>query len=276
MATITQVAQRAGVGVGTVSRVVNRNGYVDAATRARVEAAIAELGWTPQHAARNIKSGKAQAVAVVVPYLTTPSIPERLRGVEAALEDADLDMIATSIERPGRREEVLRRIVQRGRIDGLLLVSLVPTDAELAAIAAARIPVVLIDAYHRSLPRVIIDDVGGGELAAQHLLALGHRRVAFVGDRPVPGFRFTSSRLRFTGVGKALRVEGLAIPLAHVALGAPTRQDAHALALELLVGPTPPTAVVATSDIQAVQEITSAVVPAPTSPRRFYRITRVR
>jgi DNA-binding LacI/PurR family transcriptional regulator len=258
MPTITEVAQRAGVGVGTVSRVVNRKGYVDAGTRARVEAAIAELGWTPQHAARNIKSGKAQAVAVVVPFLNTPSIPERFLGIESALEAADLDMIATSIERPGRRADVLRRIVQRGRIDGLLLVSLVPTDEELAAIEAARIPLVIVDAYHRSLPRVIIDDVGGGELAAQHLLELGHRRFGFIGDRPVPGFRFTSSRLRFTGVGKALREAGIAIPLGHIGLGMPTRQDARRLAAELLTGPARPTAIVATSDLQALGVLEAA------------------
>ena len=258
MPTITEVARRAGVGVGTVSRVVNKKGYVDASTRVRVETAIAELGWIPQHAARNVKSGRTRAVAVVVPYLTTPSIPERLHGMEEALEDADLDMIATSIERPGRRAELLSRIVQRGRIDGLLLVSLVPTNAELAAIRAARIPLVIVDGYHRSIPRVIIDDAGGGYLAARHLLELGHRRIGFVGDRPVPGFRFTSSRLRQSGVGRALREEGLVIAEPLVALGAPTRAEARALAAGILAGPTPPSAIVATSDIQALGVLEAA------------------
>jgi DNA-binding LacI/PurR family transcriptional regulator len=256
--TITDVAQRAGVGVGTVSRVVNRKGYVDPGTRARVETAIAELGWIPQHAARNIKSGRGRAVAVVVPYLTTPSIPERLHGVEAALEAADLDMIATSIERPGRRAEVLKRVVQRGRIDGLLLVSIVPDEEELDAIRAAGIPLVLIDAYHRSLPRVIIDDAEGGELATRHVLELGHRRVGFVGDRPVPGFRFTSSRLRLSGVNRALREQGLAIPEPHVGLGSPTRADARELATAILTSPHRPTALVVTSDIQALGVLEAA------------------
>ena len=231
-----------------------------------METAIAELGWIPQHAARNVKSGRTRAVAVVVPYLTTPSIPERLHGMEEALEDADLDMIATSIERPGRRAELLSRMVQRGRIDGLLLVSLVPTNAELAAIRAARIPLVIVDGYHRSIPRVIIDDAGGGYMAARHLLDLGHRRIGFVGDRPVPGFRFTSSRLRLSGVGRALREEGLAIPEPLVGLGAPTRLDARSLAAGMLAGPTPPTAIVATSDIQALGVLQAARTWASTCP----------
>jgi len=258
VATITQVARHAGVGVGTVSRVVNHKGYVDPSTRARVEAAIQALGWIPQHAARNIRSGRTQAVAVVVPYLTTPSIPQRLDGMVEALESADLDMITTSIERPERRADLLDRLVGRGRIDGLLLVSIVPSAAELAAIQRAHIPLVLVDAFHRSIPRVIIDDAGGGYLAARHLLELGHRRIGFVGDRQVAGFHFSSSRLRFAGVGKAMRDEGLAIPEPLVGLGAPTRLDARRLARAILTHPDPPTAIVATSDIQALGVLEAA------------------
>jgi DNA-binding LacI/PurR family transcriptional regulator len=257
-ATITEVAKRAGVGVGTVSRVVNNKGYVDPGTRVRVEAAIAELGWVPQRAAQLLKSKRTQAIAVVVPYLTGPSISDRLAGVEEALVDADMDMIATSIERPGRRAEVLGRIALRGRVDGLLLVSLAPSNEELAGIREVGIPVVVVDAHHRSVPRVIIDDTLGGYLAARHLFDLGHRRIGFVGDRPVPGFGFSSSRLRFTGVSRALREEGLAIPADLVSLGAPTRVEARALAADLLALPNPPTAIIATSDVQALGVLEAA------------------
>jgi LacI family transcriptional regulator len=257
--TITEVARRAGVGVGTVSRVVNDKGYVNPETRSRVESAIADLGWIPQHAARNLKAKRTQAVAVVVPFLAGgPSISERLAGIEAALVDADLDMLATSIERPGRRAAVLGRVAQRGRIDGLLLVSVTPTHEELAGIQAAKLPLVLVDAYHRSVPRVIIDDVDGGYMAARHLLDLGHRWIGFVGDRPVPGFHFSSSRLRLTGAAKALRELGLAIPDQLVGLGAPTRQDARELAKEMLSTSRPPTGIMAASDIQALGVLEAA------------------
>jgi DNA-binding LacI/PurR family transcriptional regulator len=256
--TIIEVAKRAGVGVGTVSRVVNNKGYVDSETRARVEAAIVELDWVPREAARSLKSGRAQAVGVVVPFLTGPSISERLLGIESALVDAELDMIATSIERPGRRDAVLGRITQRGRIDGLLLVSIAPTTAELKHFDKVRLPVVVVDAHHRAAPRVIVDDAGGGYAVARHLLDLGHRRIGFIGDRPVPGFRFTSSRLRFGGVTKALREEGLGIPDNLVGLGAPTRADARGLATAMLVEDRPPTAIVAASDTQALGVLEAA------------------
>lgn len=256
--TIIEVAKRAGVGVGTVSRVVNKKGYVDSGTRARVEAAIAELDWVPREAARNLKSGRAQAVGVVVPFLTGPSISERLRGIESGLVDADLDMIATSIERPGRRDAVLGRITQRGRIDGLLLVSISPTTAELEHFERARLPVVVVDAHHRRAARVIVDDAGGGYALARHLLDFGHTRFGFVGDRPVPGFRFTSSRLRLGGVTNALREEGLSIPEAFVGFGEPTRADARALATAMLTSERPPTAIVAASDTQALGVLEAA------------------
>jgi DNA-binding LacI/PurR family transcriptional regulator len=257
-ATIIEVAQRAGVGIGTVSRVVNNKGYVDPATRVRVEAAIAELDWVPRGAARNLKSGRAEAIAVVVPFLTGPSISERLRGIESALVDADLDMIATSIEKPGRRSAVLGRITQRGRVDGLLLVSVAPTTAELERFHQVNLPLVVVDAHHRSVARVIVDDVGGGYATGRHLIDLGHRRIAFIGDRPVPGFRFSSSRLRFGGLTKALRDEGLGVPDDLVGLGSPTRVDARGLALAMLSGDRPPTAIVAASDTQALGVLEAA------------------
>ena len=256
--TITEVAKLAGVGVGTVSRVLNNKGYVDVSTRARVETAIAELGWIPQHAARNLKAKRTQAVAVVVPYLTGPSISERLSGVEMGLVAAGLDMIAISIEMPGRRAAVLGRMAQRGRVDGVLLVSVAPTTAELAGFGAANLPVVVVDAHHRSVPRVIVDDVGGGYMAARHLLDVGHKRIGYVGDRAVPGFRFTSSRLRLGGVGKALREEAIAVPDELVALGAPTRADARELAVRMLALPRRPTAIVAASDTQALGVLEAA------------------
>jgi len=256
--TIVDVASHAGVGIGTVSRVVNNKGYVDPATRARVEAAIAELDWVPRGAARNLKSGRAEAVAVVVPFLTGPSISERLRGIESGLVEADLDMIATSIEKPGRRSAVLGRITQRGRVDGLLLVSVAPTSTELERFRQVNLPLVLVDAHHRSVARVIVDDVGGGYAAGRHLIELGHRRIAFVGDRPVPGFRFSSSRLRLGGVIKALREDGLGIPGEFVGLASPTRTGARGLALEMLSIARPPTAIVAASDTQALGVLEAA------------------
>jgi len=256
--TIGDVARKAGVGRGTVSRVLNNRPNVDPDTRARVQAVIDELDFVPSTTARRLSLGRSQTVAVVVPFLTRPSVVERLRGIESGLVAAGLDMIAMNVESAARRDAILHDIARPERIDGLLLVSIAPHEEELARIQGTGLPVVLVDAHHRRVPRVVTDDVGGGRLAASHLLALGHRRIGFVGDVPKPGFGFASSRLRFRGVEQALRAEGLAIRGEHLGLAEHSRPNARASAEAILEQTGRPTAIVAASDTEALGVLEAA------------------
>jgi LacI family transcriptional regulator len=256
--TIGDVARLAGVGRGTVSRVLNNRTNVHPVTRAKVQAVIDELDFVPSTAARRLSLGRSQTVAVVVPFLTRASVVERLRGIEAGLVEAGLDMIVMNVESAGRRDAILRDIARRERIDGLILVSIAPHEEELARIAASGLPLVLVDAHHRSVPRVVVDDVDGGRVAAQHLLGLGHRRIGFVGDVPRPGFGFSSSRLRLRGVEQALRDAGLAIRSEHLGLSEHSRQNARASANAVLRTAEPPTAIVAASDTEAIGVLEAA------------------
>lgn len=256
--TIADVARRAGVGRGTVSRVLNERPNVDPRTRERVLTAIRELDYVPSSAARRLSLGRTHTIAVVVPYLTRPSVVERLRGIEQALAQAGFDMIVFNVETPQRRDEVLRDLPRPARVDGLILVSIAPHEHELRQIRRAGLPIVLADAHHRSLPRVVVDDVGGGRLAARHLLDIGHVRIGFVGDPMRPPIGFSSSRLRLRGVEQALRADGLAIPDELVALGEHGRQRARELARRLLRSALPPTAIVAASDTQALGVLEAA------------------
>lgn len=256
--TIGDVALKAGVGRGTVSRVLNNKPNVDPDTRARVQAVIDELGFVPSVAARRLSLGRSQTVAVVVPFLTRPSVVERLRGIEAALVDVDLDMIVMNVESGARRDAILVDIVRPERIDGLILVSIAPHEEELARIRAARLPLVLVDAHHRSVSRIVTDDVGGGRLAAQYLLDLGHRSIGFVGDVPKPGFGFASSRLRLTGVEQTLKDAGIAIRPEHLGLAEHSRQNARRSAIEMLRLQDRPTAIVAASDTEAIGVLEAA------------------
>jgi DNA-binding LacI/PurR family transcriptional regulator len=256
--TIGDVARRAGVGRGTVSRVLNNRPNVDPETRARVQAVIDELDFVPSAAARRLSLGRAQTVAVVVPFLTRPSVVERLRGIEAELVLAELDMMTMNVESSARRNAILRDIARPERIDGLILVSIAPHEDELARITGTGLPVVLVDAHHRSVPRVVTDDVGGGRLAAQHLLDLGHRRIGFVGDVPRPGFGFASSRLRLRGVEQALRDAGLAVRAEDLGLAEHSRQDARASAEAILGRGDRPSAIVAASDTEALGVLEAA------------------
>lgn len=256
--TIGDVARKAGVGRGTVSRVLNNKPNVDPDTRAKVQAVIDELDFVPSAAARRLSTGRTFSVGVVVPFLTRPSVVERLRGIELSLVRLGLDMITMNVESAERRDAVLRTIARPERIDGLILMSITPHEDELARIQATGLPLVLLDAHHRAVPRVVMDDVSGGRIAARHLLELGHRRFGFVGDVPRPGFGFASSRLRLRGVEEALRAEGLAIRGDHLGLAEHSRQNARRSADAILRLPGRPTAIVCASDTEAIGVLEAA------------------
>jgi LacI family transcriptional regulator len=256
--TIGDVARKAGVGRGTVSRVLNNKPNVDPDTRAKVQAVIDELDFVPSAAARRLSSGRSFSVGVVVPFLTRPSVVERLRGIELSLVQLGLDMITMNVESAERRDAVLRTIARPERIDGLILMSITPHEDELARIQATGLPLVLLDAHHRAVPRVVMDDVDGGRIAARHLLELGHRSIGFVGDVPRPGFGFASSRLRLRGVEEALRAEGLAIREDHLGLAEHSRQNARRSAEMILRRLDRPTAIVCASDTEAIGVLEAA------------------
>src|SRR5215207_3703336 len=167
--TIAKVAAEAGVGVGTVSRVLNGSPSVSDETRRRVLEAITALDYQPSAAARALSTGRTHAVGVVAPFFTQPSVVERLRGMSRALTEARHQLILIDVERAEQRREVFRSASVRGRYDALLAVSLAPTETEARRLEAAGVPIVLIDRAHATLPSITIDDVAGGRLAAEHL-----------------------------------------------------------------------------------------------------------
>lgn len=256
--TIADVANLAGVGRGTVSRVLNERTNVDPATRARVLAAIRELDFVPSPTARRLSLRRTQTVAVILPFLTRPSAVERLRGIEFSLASAGYDLIVFNVETMERREAVFRDLSRSVRVDGLIIVSLSPHPRELELIQRSRLPTVLLDAHHRALPRVIADDVLGGRLATDHLIGLGHRWIGFIGDIPRAPLAFTSSRLRLSGYRRALSDAGLDTPEGLIGMGAHSRHRASGLARRMLMRRMPPTAIVCASDTQAAGVIEAA------------------
>jgi DNA-binding LacI/PurR family transcriptional regulator len=264
--TIGDVARLAGVGRGTVSRVLNERANVDPVTRARVLAAIKELDYIPSPTARRLSLGHTQTVAVILPFLTRPSTVERLRGIEFALVAAGYDLIVFNVETVARRDAVFRDLPRPERVDGLIIVSLSPHESELDRLRRSELPTVLVDAHHRSLPRVVADDVLGGRLATEHVIGLGHRRIGFIGDIPRTPLAFTSSRLRLSGVRRAMETAGLELPDALVAIGDHSRQRASELAQDMLAMRRPPTAIVCASDTQAAGVLEAAAARGAVVP----------
>jgi LacI family transcriptional regulator len=256
--TISDVARKAGVGVGTVSRVINQSPRVSKTTRQRVLRVMTELDYAPNPFARRLSLGKTLTLAVIVPFFTRPSFVERIQGIEAAIAETEYDLIVYNVESVEKRDETFRRLSRPERIDGLIIISLSPSDEDVERFRDSGVPTVLVDARHPEVPRVIVDDVSGGYLATQHLLELGHRRIAFLGDAYPNPFNFTSSHHRHTGYRKALDEAGIAPLPEYYVTGEHGRDVACELTRRLLSLQQPPTAVVAASDTQAMGALAAA------------------
>jgi DNA-binding LacI/PurR family transcriptional regulator len=259
--TLRDVAAHAGVSKATASRVLNGSSQVDPGTRQRVLDSIEALEYTPSNAARRLSFGRTLTISVVISFLTRPQAAERLRGVEAVLSDSEFDLVIHNVETVEKRDHALRDLALAQRTDGLLIVSLPPRSEDLRKLSVAAIPVVVVDAHApvvEGLPHVVGDDVAGGESATNHLLELGHRRIAFIGDRFDNPFGFTSSRHRYLGYEQALAAAGVEHREELVTLGAHSRYEARELAAELFRRPQRPTAIVAASDTQALGVISAA------------------
>jgi len=239
------------VSIATVSRVLNGSAAVSANTRRRVRAVIAELGYAPNAAARALSTGRTGVVGVVAPFLTQPAVVERLRGASRIIAGAGLELVLFDVERP----DPFAALSPAGRLDGLLCVSLCPDEHDLERFVAAGVAVALVDCRHPRLSSVAIDDVAGGRLAAEHLVALGHRRIAYVGDDENGPFGFTSSARRRQGAADVLREAGAELL---VRRGPHGREQARRLAADLLASESPPTAVLAGSDVQALGVLEAA------------------
>jgi DNA-binding LacI/PurR family transcriptional regulator len=265
-ANIADVAAASGVGVGTVSRVINGAANVREATRLKVLAVVEQLGYQPSHLATSLAKGTARTVAIVVPHLTAPSVVQRLAGALTVLNAEGYETVVCSVNSPTQRDHFLSSLPRRDRTDGVIVVSLPLRADHVAAFRRANVPLVTVDISVRGVPHTVIDDAAGGYLAAEHLLALGHRRIGFIGDRvqrnTAKSLGFTASERRFEGYRRALAAAGVSADQKAdeelVRVGPHGPAHAEAFTTELLGLPDPPTAIFAASDTQAMGVIAAA------------------
>jgi LacI family transcriptional regulator len=182
-ASIRDVADRAGVSVGTVSNVLNHPEKVTAAATDRVHAAISELGFVRNDAARQLRAGRSRSIGLVVMDVRNPFFTELARGAEErAAADGLSILLGNSGERQDRENAYLDLFEQQ-RVLGVLIAPLVEDLPRLERLRSHGVPAVLVDRAPRgrAFPSVAVDDVMGGYLAVKHLADIGRRRVAFVG-----------------------------------------------------------------------------------------------
>lgn len=259
--TIYDVAKVAGVGVGTVSRVLNNSTRVSPETQQRVLNAIRELGFRRSNVARQLSTGvQHRNIGAMMPFITPPSFVERLRGMQLALnqQDNDFDLILYSVSEPSRQREQLLEMTEKATVNGLIIITLKVSDEERDLLRQAGIPfVILNDMCDGERYCLSPDNWQGGFLATQHLLELGHQRVAYVGDEFPNAYGIPTSELRYKGYLAALEQYGIPYRTEYVCLGVHGEAEAHTLTKQLLALPEPPTAIFVMSDIQAVGSIAS-------------------
>ena len=268
--TIADVAADAGVGVGTVSRVLNGSGQVRESTLRTVLDSIDRLGYRPSHAAAALVRGTPSTVALLVAHLTRPSTVVRVASALAVLEEEGYDTIVCNVDSPAERDRHLESLLPTHRADGVLAICLPLSSGHLGQFARAGVALASVDAANPGVPQTVIDDVAGGQLATGHLIGLGHRRIGFVGDmtfgRPPAGLGFISSAHRLRGYRQALAAAGIGFEPGLVRRGPHDAAVAAAQAAELLKSPRPPSAIFAASDTQAIGVLAAADqlgVPVP-------------
>ena len=247
---MAEIAALAGVSKPTVSKVMNGQPGVAVATRERVERVIAERGYVRNGVARALSAGRTGSMHLVIKEVESPYFVEIIRGVEEALESAGMSMVLTVTHEEARRQRRwMARVVEHGT-DGVILV-LPDEHAEyVEQLRHHGIPFAVVDDRGESLlgvPSVGATNFAGGFAATEHLLSLGHRRVAFIGGPP-----HKSTRARLAGYRTALQEAGVAPPGRLVQPGDFLAEGGYEATHALLGDPDPPTAIFAGSDLQAM------------------------
>ena len=278
MATILDVAREAGVGIGTVSRVLNDSPLVSAGTRQRVVAAIERLGYQPSPIARAFGRGRTDTLEVLIPMFAEAFVLEILRGIQDALVDTDYTLLVRTVEDAADRERVYQECCGRGRADGVLLVWMAPTEALLDRLSAHGLHPVLVNAVHPRAWSIGVDHDAAAQRAATYCLGLGHVRLGLIDRREDP-FEPSSPGICARGFATALAEAGHDAPADQQRLADPSAAAGAAALNALLAAPEAPTAVIVGSEAQALGALEAARTAGKRVPQDLslvgYNDTRV-
>ncbi|GAA1859402.1 LacI family DNA-binding transcriptional regulator [Microbacterium koreense] len=255
---VRDVAELAGVSVGTVSNVLNRPEKVSPATVARVTTAIERLGFVRNDAARQLRAGRSRTIGLVVLDVRNPFFTEVARGAEERAAERGLSVLLANSDEKTERELTYLDLFEEQRVAGILVTPVAENMPRLRLLRDRGIPVVLVDRESKdeAFASVAVDDVEGGRIAADHLLDQGRRRLAFVGG-PV-SIRQVSDRLE--GAQRAVAEAGGTIEF--IGTGALTVDEGR-IAGQAIVAREParrPDAVFAANDLLALGLLQSLVM----------------
>ena len=247
--TIYDVARVAGVSTATVSRALNGTGQIAPATSAAIDAAVRQLGYQPNTVARSLVTKSTQTIALLLPDIANPFYATLVRGIQQqALAAGSMMLLCTTEGDPSREEQYLS-LLRAKQVDGVLVDGLVLPPERIADFVRGGLPIVCLDRDidSTSVPLVQVDNRLGARLATEHLLSLGHERIAHVAG--APGLRISDERVG--GYRDALAAAAVEHDPALVAVGS-FPGDGGYEATRALLAASPLTAVFAANDLSAV------------------------
>ncbi len=263
--TIYDIAEAAHVSIATVSRVFNEHPRVSEATRQRVFRVAERLGYEPHRGAQSLARKDTRLISAVVPVMTSFFFMEVLRGLQERIDGSAYDLLVFPSRTFSGVDAQLARSVQRGRADGLLLVSVPLTPDRARRVAAAGQPAVLVDGYHPDFDSVSVDSRYGARVAVEHLVGRGHERIALLlpVEGPGPGAdRQAGYEDALCGAGRDLDPDLVVVADWEHDLGGYTRYAGYRAMQALLErfgdGGDRPTAVFAAADVMAFGALRAA------------------
>jgi LacI family transcriptional regulator len=251
--TLRDVARLAGVHAGTVSRALNpeTEGLVNAETVRRVREVAAELGYRPNPMARGLRTNRTFTVGVLVPDIQNPLFPPIIRGIDDRLGEAGYTPLIANTENDPERERLDFAAMRARQVDGIITATARLDHELLDGVAASGLPLVLVNrrVEDGTLPSAAPDDITGMRLAVEHLVGLGHSRIAHLGAPQ----ELSTGHLRHLGFVEAMRAAGLEPDPALVRFGrAFTESEGERVCAELLGSGGEVTAIVAGNDLMAL------------------------
>jgi LacI family transcriptional regulator len=250
MATVHDVARRAGVSTSTVSHVVNGTRFVSDELRERVLAAMRELDYTPNAAARMLSLKRSRTIGLIVSDIRNPFFASVARGVEDVAQELGYTLVLCNSDENAEREAACLTALESRAVDGVLLASAGVADEHLSRLVRAGYPIVLVDRDLPELgtPAVLLDNEGAAYNAVRHLIAGGHRRIAMLSGRA----SISTTTERVAGYRRALREAGLAVDERLIVSGASTSEGGAAAATIVLDVDPPPSAIFSGNNLMSI------------------------
>ena len=248
--TIRDVALRAGVSTATVSRVLAGIGNSRPGTAAAVMAAADELGYRPSGIARSLRMRRTRTLGLIVTDILNPFFPELVQAADLAARSLGYSILLGSAAYDQHRAMHYLNLMADHRVDGLIIASSQLSDESWAWLLASPVPAVVVNAEPPDLPLAVItsDNEAGGRIAVEHLVGLGHRRLAYVDGAP----DFTAAVPRLIGFRRACAAAGLSTDDCPIVRGKGLFESGEGAVAELLATGADVTAIVCYNDVTAI------------------------